>query len=531
MNTKKLIIASVLAVAILGFGFVASAQTTNVQALIAQLQAQIAQLQVQLRALIVQQQSGQTWCYTFNKNLKIDDSGPEIDMLATALSKEGLFSTARTYPNFDEYIASAVVQFQEKYASEILAPYNLKHGTGYVGPSTRAKLNKLYGCNQTQNQPSIVITSPAGGETWKVGEIHDITWTSSGIDTVSIWVGSTTGAWSMNAHDVANDISASLGKYSWTIGKYDAGNEIPRILQIVGKTKTGDTITASSKSFYVNYVVAQTNPVVEFKNYGDSVFQTTRMPGDTGQILAVQITNYSNERVAINELVIGSEGGQQPYTVFGQDSYGYGLIVDGGDYTRTPSVGIVDAGTNAPNGYRKFKLDPVLYLAPASNVNSYLSSAHISLYAKVKPDNSLIGQQIDVQLSNVNGYGVNTNLPIKSDVNFDSWARGEIKIVASKVTPSVTLTSPNGGEKLVPGQTYNITWRSVGLEGKTIKINTYDFFKFAYNLLADKVPASSGSYLWTIPTGFSTSDGYKVQLYSEAPVVADQSDNYFSIVK
>lgn len=38
---------------------------------------------------------------------------------------------------------SAVRAFQEKYADEILAPNGLSRGTGYVGPSTLAKINEL----------------------------------------------------------------------------------------------------------------------------------------------------------------------------------------------------------------------------------------------------------------------------------------------------------------------------------------------------------------------------------------------------
>jgi len=45
--------------------------------------------------------------------------------------------------NFDAATRAAVVRFQEKYTAEILAPLGLKSGTGYVGASTRAKINRL----------------------------------------------------------------------------------------------------------------------------------------------------------------------------------------------------------------------------------------------------------------------------------------------------------------------------------------------------------------------------------------------------
>ena len=127
----------------------AKAQTvTDLQTQIQQLMAQIAALQQRLAQL---QGATTTWCHNFNVNLKIGDSGTEVKALRTALTKEGfsgLEAMGGAY-QFDERLASAVVGFQEKYVSEILTPWRLVRGTGYVGPSTRAKLNKLYGCRLT----------------------------------------------------------------------------------------------------------------------------------------------------------------------------------------------------------------------------------------------------------------------------------------------------------------------------------------------------------------------------------------------
>ncbi|MEK7649435.1 MAG: peptidoglycan-binding domain-containing protein [Patescibacteria group bacterium] len=98
------------------------------------------------------------WCHSFNINLKFGDSTSEKDgsgdvkELQQALIKEGFTISSsehngRFINNFGESTASAVVAFQEKYRSEILTPNGLSHGTGYVGPATRKKLNQLYGCS------------------------------------------------------------------------------------------------------------------------------------------------------------------------------------------------------------------------------------------------------------------------------------------------------------------------------------------------------------------------------------------------
>lgn len=93
------------------------------------------------------------FCFNFNKNLKIEDRGEDVVALKTALQNEGIISSLALNNYFDEQTASAVSAFQEKYKNEILTPNGLSRGSGYVGPSTRAKLNSLYGCVKTVTLP------------------------------------------------------------------------------------------------------------------------------------------------------------------------------------------------------------------------------------------------------------------------------------------------------------------------------------------------------------------------------------------
>jgi len=190
MKIKSFVITIALTIAVLGFGFGTNAQTTDTQALIAQLQAQILSLMQQIATLIAQQNGTQTWCHTFNTNLRIGDTGVEVEALQLALGKDGgLVYDKNTNSIFDEYNASAVVAFQEKYTSEILTPSGLRRGTGFVGPATRKKLNALYSCTTSpNNQPSITVFSPNGGETLKIGQSHTISWKSNNVNNVNIAV-------------------------------------------------------------------------------------------------------------------------------------------------------------------------------------------------------------------------------------------------------------------------------------------------------------------------------------------------------
>ena len=236
MNHKKIIfVITFLAV----FGFIfnfgtpdAKAMTVaEIRALIAQLQQQIAQLQQQLTKITGEEE---VWCHDFHLNLKYGMGGTEVKALQTALEKEGFYKRTIT-SDFDEYTASCVVGFQEKYKEDVLAPWGLEHGTGYVGPTTRAKLNKLCGCVVVK--PYIKVLSPNRGEKWVVGNTYNITWESSGIDKVNIYLEEIElpgGIWQtteclQESCDpnvsfcppcdklIASNISASLGKYSWTI--------------------------------------------------------------------------------------------------------------------------------------------------------------------------------------------------------------------------------------------------------------------------------------------------------------------------
>ncbi|MBU4078313.1 carboxypeptidase regulatory-like domain-containing protein, partial [Patescibacteria group bacterium] len=114
---------------------------------IAELKAAIAQVQGQVVI------TGIPADFNFARNLEIKMAGDDVKYLQillnsysdTRVAETGVGSSGYETTYFGSLTKVAVIKFQEKYSFETLAPWGLTRGTGYVGSTTRAKLNSLLG--------------------------------------------------------------------------------------------------------------------------------------------------------------------------------------------------------------------------------------------------------------------------------------------------------------------------------------------------------------------------------------------------
>ncbi len=521
------------------------ATSAEIQAQIQSIMAQIQALQQQLAQLQAQEGRGTAWCHTFNTNLRIGDYGEEVKALNTALLKEGVgtpFLTTEGQPPslisddgvFIENTASAVTGFQEKYRDEILTPLGLKFGTGFVGKSTRAKLNALYGCGVTtqtpvlgrectqvitpakntstgecknfptpcdvpagwqkvnscdisNTQPFIQVLSPNGGEQWQVGGTYQIKWNGQYLSS-----GGAIGVALQDANNVNTYIFTDItndGGRNWTIpATIQPGSYRMRIWCGIKGTERYCSPDGTRNS--------------SVEDLSDAPFSVIAAPTAPVGSLYIEPAN--------SQLKVGGQLKLQAL---------YQPPMPNCDIPGLSCAQVMPAAL------------PVTALWSASN-----------------PGVSDI-------LTKDSGGGITVSGISAGTTEFKAMytlSSGTTITATTKVTvlintaPSITVISPNGGEKWQIGSTQAIKWSSQNLSQNDwlqIVISSSDQ---PVTIIASQVPANKGSYLFTIPTlkpgssfiietrvytGVACSDGGGVTCaFPPTFIVSDQSDAPFSII-
>jgi hypothetical protein len=98
--------------------------------------------------------------------------------------------------------------------------------------------------------------------------------------------------------------------------------------------------------------------------------------------------------------------------------------------------------------------------------------------------------------------------------------------------PSLTLTSPNGGEVWAPGSTHAVTWNQNMVTGEGGKAGIYliNTSTWVTTTLTNTVAANAGTYSWAIPAGQAIGDTYQVRIIAlEQSTLDDYSNASFVI--
>ena len=245
---------------------------------------------------------------TFTTNLKQGSTGADVKNLqillnsapSTQVATTGAGSPGNESSYFGPATKAAVIKFQNKYASEVLAPVGLTSGTGFVGAATRAKLNTMGGSTSTTTTvpgcTSTVGFSPTTGQSCATGAVTTTTTTTqSGPISVSL------------ANDnpaasavVASQATADLAHFTFS------GNGTIKNVKLL-RTGISSNSTLSSVYLYQGSVrvsdgasVNNTDSSITFNNLSIAVngSATLSVKADiaantAGQIVGVQLVGYT----------------------------------------------------------------------------------------------------------------------------------------------------------------------------------------------------------------------------------------------
>jgi len=120
------------------------------------------------------------------------------------------------------YTKGTISSKKETYTDECIDNDNLKEYFCAFDKIESEEFRCPNGCKDGYcfSEPSITILSPNGGEKWQYGKNYIIEWKSEGVDKVNIGLEDWTGIIAGDDYEfctIAEDVSASTGKYSWTI--------------------------------------------------------------------------------------------------------------------------------------------------------------------------------------------------------------------------------------------------------------------------------------------------------------------------
>jgi len=447
---------------------------------------------------------------------------------------------------------------------------------------------------------SLTLTSPNGGEKWKTGETYNITWNSSGIDKVNIHLQTFAQGDQPSAviGPIATNVSASAGKYSWTIPfsmsvdlTEPASDPIGDNRQVVISDVGGTTPDRSDKQFAI---VAGTTCDQKCKSAGyesgtcilfavtpegfaaqEQFNKTHTSIGYTSDCylpLGLVGSRKSCYCPTEKSLTLTSPNGGETWKTeeiyditwksTGVDKINISLQTFANQGEPSTALGYIATNVSASAGKYSWKI-PSSAFAIGDNRQILITDVNkIFSDGSDAPLSIIIGRTCSEECRKYGYQSGAWRVSCKSnevnigftfgccDPNRDQTAAADSCCCQQTTEKSLTLTSPNGGEKWKTGETYNITWNSSGVEKVKIYLGNFDSGiecvnvcgvpsgygevccdPCGYQLIATDVSASPSKYSWTIPSTQAAVSKAKIAIQSTATngCPLDYGDNYFSI--
>jgi len=374
--------------------------------------------------------------------------------------------------------------------------------------------------------PTVTLNSPKGGELWQIGSQKNISWNSTYLTKVKLEYTTDGTNWKL----IADQIDANLNNYLWIIPNDPSSN---------AKVKISDA---------AENLVSAASPGA-FTIYQQKLALTSPLGGERYLIGTSQSVSWTSEYVNKVKIEFSQDNGANWVVLPGADS----VLASLGTLAWTPNVETKQAKIrisdsknialqSGGNLFEIFK--PKITVTSPNGGEQWVTGTTQSIRWT---SSDMLNVKIDYSTNNgTNWISVITSVPAGdgsyawtipntastnckvriSDLTNGSYSDTSDNVF-SIILPKVTVTSPNGGEQWIVGTTQNITWTSSNVANVKLEYTTNNGTNWI-SILAS-TPASSGSFVWTIPNTPSTNCLVRVSDVANI-AVPDLSDNVFSII-
>ena len=395
--------------------------------------------------------------------------------------------------------------------------------------------------------PSVSLSSPNGGETWAAGSTHTISWTYTG-DPGYLKIDLLKGGSTSTLTSYASKGSNGSGSYTWRISSNQSSGSYQ--IRITSRTNgslsdTSDdpftitgppppSVSLSSPNGGETWAAGSTHTISWTYTGDPGYLKIDLLKGGSTSTLTSYASKGSNGsgsytwrissnqssgsyQIRITSRTNGSlsDTSDDPFTITGPPPPSVSLSSpNGGETWAAGSTHTISWTYTGDPGYLKIDL---LKGGSTSTLTSYASKGSNgsgSYTWRISSNQSSGSYQIRIT-SRTNGS--------LSDTSDDSFT------ITGPPPPSVSLSSPNGGETWAAGSTHTISWTYTG-DPRYIRIvllnggSASTITSYAY-----KGSSGSGSYTWRIPSSQS-SGSYKIRIISFSDAsISDTSDDFFTI--
>ncbi|MFA7418560.1 MAG: YCF48-related protein [Melioribacteraceae bacterium] len=380
--------------------------------------------------------------------------------------------------------------------------------------------------------PTITLTSPNGGEMWRGGSSQNITWASNNVTDVKLEFSADNGlTWS----EIIANTPAVSGSYNGTVPIINTNQGLVRISD-VADNKIVDQSDATFSIFLPSITLNSPNGGESWK-VGSSQNISWLSHDVTNVKLDYSIDNGINWVEIINSTPanIGSYSWVVPNSITSQALVKVTDISDNSINDQSDSVFRIfnkSISVLTPNGGENWKV--------GSNQSiSWISTNITNVSIEYSTDSGTNWTQIIANTTaNINGTTnyfawtvpntVSTNCKVRitevGEPSLFDISNSQFTIFLS----TLTLTSPNGGEKWKAGSSQNITWLSENILNVKIEYTIDD--GESWTIITSNTEASTGTFNWVVPDFRSSKVAIRVS-DTEDDLVTDRSDAVFRILE